>query len=77
MFSENKGSSKKNCRQLLFLGMVNLFVLKRGFCSRRIRGNRPYFVLAIDPLAQILENAITIGLLHKIRGRRAILRTSL
>jgi hypothetical protein len=35
------------------------------------------FVLAIDPLAQILENATTIGLLHKIRGRRAILRTSL
>jgi hypothetical protein len=34
-------------------------------------------VLAIDPVAQILENATMIGLLHKIRVRRAILRTSL
>ncbi|KAK1609661.1 hypothetical protein QYE76_033334 [Lolium multiflorum] len=35
------------------------------------------FVLAIDPLAQILERATTFGLLHKLRGRRDILRTSL
>jgi mannosylglycoprotein endo-beta-mannosidase len=35
------------------------------------------FVLAIDPLAQILHVATTHGLLHKIRGRGNILRTSL
>jgi hypothetical protein len=35
------------------------------------------FVLAIDPLAQILERATTVGLLHKLRGWRDILRTSL
>jgi mannosylglycoprotein endo-beta-mannosidase len=35
------------------------------------------FVLAIDPLAQILDVATTHGLLHKIRGRGSILRTSL
>jgi exonuclease III len=35
------------------------------------------FVLAIDPLAQILDVATTHGLLHKIRGRGNILRTSL
>jgi hypothetical protein len=35
------------------------------------------FVLAIDPLAKILEGATRHGLLHKLRGRGNILRTSL
>jgi mannosylglycoprotein endo-beta-mannosidase len=35
------------------------------------------FVLAIDPLSQILEIASAHGLLHKIRGRGNVLRTSL
>jgi hypothetical protein len=35
------------------------------------------FVIAIDPLNQILEGATTHGLLHKLRGRVSILRTSL
>jgi mannosylglycoprotein endo-beta-mannosidase len=35
------------------------------------------FVIAIDPLAQILEKATSLGLLHKIRGRHAKIRTSL
>jgi hypothetical protein len=35
------------------------------------------FVLAIDPLSQILENATRLGLLHKLCGRGNILRTSL
>jgi hypothetical protein len=35
------------------------------------------FVLAIDPLTQILEGATRHGFLHKIRGRGAILRTLL
>jgi hypothetical protein len=35
------------------------------------------FVLAIDPLAQILENASRIGLLHNLRGRCTIVCTSL
>jgi hypothetical protein len=35
------------------------------------------FVLGIDPFSQILEQATTLGLLHKIRGRGSILRTSL
>jgi hypothetical protein len=34
-------------------------------------------VLAIDPLQQILELATHYELLHKIRGRRAVMRTSL
>jgi hypothetical protein len=35
------------------------------------------FVLAIDPISQILEKATCLGLLHKLRGRGVILRTSL
>jgi mannosylglycoprotein endo-beta-mannosidase len=35
------------------------------------------FVIAIDPLTQILEHATTLGLIHKLRGRGNILRTSL
>jgi mannosylglycoprotein endo-beta-mannosidase len=35
------------------------------------------FVIAIDPISQILERATTHGLLHKLRGRGTILRTSL
>jgi hypothetical protein len=35
------------------------------------------FVLAIDPISQILEEATCVGLLHKLRGRGAILHTSL
>jgi hypothetical protein len=35
------------------------------------------FVLAIDPLAQILENATTLGVIHKIRGRGSILQASI
>jgi hypothetical protein len=35
------------------------------------------FVIAIDPLTQILEGATRHGLLHKLRGRGNILRTSL
>ena len=35
------------------------------------------FVLAIDPLHQILDLATRKGLLHKIRGRGAMMRTSL
>jgi hypothetical protein len=35
------------------------------------------FVLAIDPLSQILELASSHGLLHKIQGRGNVLRTSL
>jgi hypothetical protein len=35
------------------------------------------FVLAINPLGQILDAATTHGILHKIRGRGNILRTSL
>jgi mannosylglycoprotein endo-beta-mannosidase len=35
------------------------------------------FVLAIDPIAKILEEATRLVLLHKLRGRGAILRTSL
>jgi mannosylglycoprotein endo-beta-mannosidase len=35
------------------------------------------FVLAIDPITQILEEAIRIGLLNKLRGCGIILRTSL
>jgi hypothetical protein len=35
------------------------------------------FVLAIDPIAHILEEATRIGLLSKLRGRGIILRTSL
>lgn len=35
------------------------------------------FVLAIDPLTQLLEIATSEGLLHKLRGRGTILRTSL
>jgi hypothetical protein len=35
------------------------------------------FVLAIDPITQILEEATRVGLLHKLRGRGVILRTSL
>jgi hypothetical protein len=34
-------------------------------------------VLAIDPITQILEEATHVGLLHKLRGRGVILRTSL
>lgn len=35
------------------------------------------FVLAIDPLSLILDCATRRGLLHKLRGRGSILRTSL
>jgi hypothetical protein len=35
------------------------------------------FVLAIDPISQILEEATRLGLLHKLHGRGAILQTSL
>ena len=35
------------------------------------------FVIAIDPLQQLLNSATRIGLLHKIRGRGIIIRTSL
>jgi hypothetical protein len=35
------------------------------------------FVLAIDPITQILEEATRVGLLHKLRGRGVILRISL
>jgi hypothetical protein len=35
------------------------------------------FVLAIDPITQILEEATRIGLLNKLRGRGIMLRTSL
>jgi hypothetical protein len=35
------------------------------------------FVIAIDPLNQILEGATAHGLLHKLRGRGSILQTSL
>ena len=35
------------------------------------------FVIAIDPLQRILEVATRKGLLHKIRGRGAMMRTSL
>ena len=35
------------------------------------------FVLAIDPLTKIPEKATLHGLLHKLRGRGNILRTSL
>jgi hypothetical protein len=35
------------------------------------------FVLAIDPLTQILDGATRHGLLHKLRGRGTILRASL
>jgi hypothetical protein len=35
------------------------------------------FVLAIDPLQKIMEVATAKGLFHKIRGRKAVLRTSL
>jgi mannosylglycoprotein endo-beta-mannosidase len=35
------------------------------------------FVLAIDPISQILEKATHLGLLHKLRGRGVILRTSI
>jgi hypothetical protein len=35
------------------------------------------FVIAIDPISQILERATTHGLLRKLRGRGNILRTSL
>jgi hypothetical protein len=35
------------------------------------------FVLAIDPLQKILELATQHNLLHKIRGRRTVMRMSL
>lgn len=35
------------------------------------------FVLAIDPLSQVLDLATSLGLLHKIRRRGAVPRTSL
>jgi hypothetical protein len=35
------------------------------------------FVLAINPISQILEQATHLGLLHKLRARSAILCTSL
>jgi mannosylglycoprotein endo-beta-mannosidase len=35
------------------------------------------FVIAIDPLSQILDNATRLGLLHNLRGRGTIIRTSL
>jgi mannosylglycoprotein endo-beta-mannosidase len=35
------------------------------------------FVLAIDPLAQLLDISTRVGLLHRLRGRGPILRTSL
>jgi hypothetical protein len=35
------------------------------------------FIIDVDPLNQILEGATTHGLLHKLRGRGSILRTSL
>lgn len=35
------------------------------------------FVIAIDPLQQLLEKATSLGLLQKIRGRGTVLRTSL
>jgi hypothetical protein len=35
------------------------------------------FVIAIDPLAQLLEEATRLGLLTKLRGRGVVLRTSL
>jgi hypothetical protein len=35
------------------------------------------FVLAIDPITQILEEATRVSLLHKLRGRGVILRISL
>jgi hypothetical protein len=35
------------------------------------------FVIAIDPITKILEEATRVGLLHKLRGRGVILRTSL
>jgi hypothetical protein len=35
------------------------------------------FVLAIDPLTQILEGATRHGLFHKLRGSGCILRTSI
>lgn len=35
------------------------------------------FVIAIDPLQKILQLAMSKGLLHKIRGRDALVRTSL
>jgi hypothetical protein len=35
------------------------------------------FVIAIDPITKILEEATRVGLLHKVHGRGVILRTSL
>jgi hypothetical protein len=35
------------------------------------------FILAIDPISQILEDATRLGILHKLRGRGVILHTSL
>jgi hypothetical protein len=35
------------------------------------------FVLAIDTLARVLKRAMSHGILHKLRGRGTILRTSL
>jgi hypothetical protein len=35
------------------------------------------FVIAIDPITKILEEPTRLGLLHKLRGRGTILRTSL
>jgi hypothetical protein len=35
------------------------------------------FVIAIDPITKILEDAMRLGILHKLRGRGTILRTFL
>jgi hypothetical protein len=35
------------------------------------------FVLAIDPLSQLLELATDLGLLHRLHGRSTVVRTSL
>jgi hypothetical protein len=62
-------------------------ILLNGVAGRPIRHGRGLrqgdplspllFVIAIDPLAHILEKATSVGLLHKIRGRHAKIRTSL
>jgi hypothetical protein len=69
------------------LSMSSLHVLLNGIAGTPILHGRGLhkgdtlspllFVLAIDPLEQILENSTTQGLLHKLRGRASILCTSL
>jgi hypothetical protein len=72
---------------------MTLFTTSTSRVVDQLYGRRPYlawawfsargpsspllFVIAIGPLTQILENATTMGLLHKIQGRGYILRTSL